>query len=178
MLTFNNLQGSVMFKLLLLVSLLLLAHPLQAYQSQDKLKVLLVGKLAKYISWPHYDTYFTITVLNDNSPLFEEIYKNKKIKNKEVKIQHIDSIDELNTTNILYISNANKNNLEEILEKIKNKNILLISDMRGFAEKGGVVQIYFASQKLRLRVNLQSAKANNLKIKSSLLRIVSIVKEE
>jgi hypothetical protein len=167
-----------MLKLFLLLCLLVLVHPLNAYQSQEKLKVLLIGKLAKYITWPDPKEHFVITVLNDDSPLFEEIYHGKTIKNKDVVIHHINSIDALQTPDILYISQANKNNLATILEKTRNKHILLISDIRGFADKGGTIQIYFASQKIRLRVNLTTAKREKLKIKSSLLRIVTIVQED
>ena len=44
------------------------------------------------------------------------------------------------------------------------KNILTISDLRGFAQKGGIIQIYSMSQKLKLNINLQKAQKENIKI--------------
>ncbi len=68
--------------------------------------------------------------------------------------------------------------LSQILNKTKDRNILTISDTRGFAQRGGILQLYFVSQKLKLKVNTHSAKLQNIKIKPTLLRIASVVKEE
>lgn len=165
-----------MFKIILFIFILLTS--LNAYVSEDKLKVVIVGKVAKYITFKDIDKdNFIITVYKNRcNNLFDEIYKNKKIKNKPVKINYIDNIDELNSTNILYVSKINTLELTEILQKTINKNILTISDTRGFAHKGGVMQLYFISQKLKIKINTQSATKQNLKMESTLLRIADVVK--
>ena len=165
-----------MFKIFLFV--LLLLNTLNAYQSEEKLKVLIIGKVAKYISWQEKPKdNFVITVLkNENEDLFSTIYKNKKIKKRPVKINYIDDISQLKDTQILYISKLNTKNLQNIFEQIKDKNIFTVSDIRGFAERGGVMQVYFTSQKVRLRINLDTANKEKLKIKSSLLRITDVIR--
>ena len=151
-------------------------NSLSAYQSEDKLKALIIGKVAKYIVWDNKHTDFTITILNDKNNFFKKIYHNKKIHGKNIKIDYIDTIDKLNKSDILYISDKDSKILDDILKKVENKNILLVSDIRGFAERGGILQIYFVSQKIKLRINLDNAKKENLKIKSSLLRVADVVR--
>jgi len=115
---------------------------------------------------------------NPYGDLFNQILKEKKVRDKEILIKYIDSIDELKFTNILYIPVSNSRKLEDILVKTKNKNILTVSDIRGFADKKGIVQIYFVSQKVKMKINLDSATQNKLKISLSLLRIADVIKED
>jgi len=161
---------------IILISLLL--TNIYAYQLENKLKVLIIGKVAKYISWQESDKdMFIITVLRDNDEnLFDDIYQDKKIKHKPVSIRYIDDIKQLQKTDILYLSPSNSKNLPQILEQLKNKNIFTISDIRGFAEKGGMMQIYFASQRVKLKINLENTQQENFKIKSSLLRISDVLR--
>ena len=166
------------FKLLLLV--ILMFSSLNAYESEDKLKVIIIGKVIKYITWQNQDSKnFIITILKNNyGDLFDKIYKDKKVYKKPIKIVYIDSIDELGETNILYVSENSANNLSTIIEKTKDKNILLVGDIRGLAQKGGTMQIYFSSQKIKLRINLDVANRDSLKFKSTLLRIADVIRED
>ncbi len=168
-----------MIKFILLF--LLSTNLLFSYQSEDALKVAVVGKVAKYISWTNEDSsFFTITILdNPFDKEFDTAYKGKKIHGKKIKIIYINNIKDLpQDTKILYIPQKDSYRLATILESISNKGILTISDIRGFAQKKGVLQVYFTSRKLRLKINLDIAKKNNLQIRSVLLRIAKIVKDE
>ena len=153
---------------------------LNAYESEDKLKAVIVGKVAKYITWKDNNaTTFKITILKDQyGDLFDEIYKDKQIKDKAVKVIYIKNIEELNDTDILYIPKVNSLELQEILKKTDNKNIFTISDIRGFAQKGGALQFYFHAQKLKLKMNIDVVQKEGFSVNRTLLRIVDIVKEK
>lgn len=155
----------------------LILLPLNAYETEDKIKALLLGKISKYIKWKTSDTdNFKITIINNSQDkLFYEMYNDKNINDKIFTINYIDNISQIKDTDILYISADNSHDLENILQEIKGKNILSVSDIRGFAEKGGIVQIYFLSQKPKLKINLDEAKRESFKISSSLLRIVEVI---
>jgi len=165
----------------IIVSIFIFSISLFSYETENILKVVIVGKVAKYITFPEKASKeFVITVYKNRcGTLFDDTYRNIKIKNKPVKINYIDNIDNIDNlgyTDILYISKITSSKLSEILKKTNNKDILTISDNRGFAEKGGVIQIYFVSQQLKLKINTQVATNKNLKIEPILLRIADIVK--
>jgi len=151
---------------------------LNASEPPEKLKALIVGKVAKYVHWKKCDNkYFIITMLNEPFPqLFKNLYTNQKIKKRPVKINNITSINQLQATDILYIPKVNILQLPEILETVDNKNILTVSDIRGFAQKGGMIQLSFVSQKIKLKVNTDVAREHNLHITPTLLRIADRVK--
>jgi hypothetical protein len=151
---------------------------LHAYQLEDKLKVAIIGKIAKFVQWNKPATKnFSITVLNTKNQFFKTLLEGKRVNSKPIKIIYINNINNLKESDILYISQNSSQNLQSIFKAVKNKNILTISDIRGFAQKGGMIQLYTKNQKLKLRINVNSVKAGNLKIKSSLLRISTLVKE-
>ncbi len=164
----------------LFLILLFLNISLCSYESEDKLKVVIVGKVAKYISWQENNSSsFVITVLNNQfESLFDETYLDKTIKERPVKLKYIDDINDLTATDILYVSHVNPSKLANILEQTKYKNILTISDERGFAQKGGILQLYFIGQKLKLRMNLDIAQEEGFDIDIRLLRIVEIQKKD
>ena len=163
-----------------LLPFILLNVSLSAYESEDKLKTVIVGKVAKYISWNDCSSKtFVITVLNSSySELFDEVYFDKKIKSKPVVIRHIDNIYDLGVTDILFISELGEFTLDEVFMMSKNRNILTVSDMRGFAQKGGNLQLYFVGQKLKLKMNVDAMQEEGFHVKRTLLKIVEVVEAE
>jgi len=168
----------ILLKIIFIVCLF--TSSLYSYESEDKLKAVILGKVAKYIEFKENNSStFRITVLNNQfGTLFDDIYHNKTIQSKPVKIQYIKDINELNATDILFISSANSWLIGDILQKIEGWGLLSVSDLRGFAQKGGVLQLYFLGQKLKLKMNIDALKREGLDADNTLLRIVDIVKED
>lgn len=166
-----------MFKIVLMLFFIFF-NSLNAYELEDEIKVVLIGKLSKYIDWEEKNNNdFVITILkNPFNKLFDNIYKDKIIQTKNVKIKYIDNIDDLTSTNVLYIPKVSTSELKKILKKTENKNILTISDMRNFASRGGMIQILFYSQLAKLKINLKSAQQEKLQIRASLLQISDVIK--
>jgi hypothetical protein len=164
-------------KFFFLISLLI--STLHSYQSEDNLKAVIIGKIAKFVEWEDKESSsFVITVLGSSSDtkLFEGIYQNKRIGGRSVEIKSIESIDELGFTHILYVSKISTDELVRVITETKFRNILTVSGMRGFAEKGGTVQLYFVSRKIKLKVNVGIAEQQKLIINPALLQIATIVK--
>jgi len=157
-----------------------LTTSLLSYQSEKYIEAIVIGKVAKYIKWSKRDSkFFIISVLHNP---FEEnldtIYKNRKIDGKRVKIVYIKNIDELpKNSNILYISKEETLNLADIINSVKDKSILTISKIQGFAQKNGILQLYFVERKIKFKINLDSAKRANIQIKSNLLNISEVLQK-
>jgi len=170
-----------MKKLWLILGLFSFYTASYAYEAEDQLQGLLIGKMAQFISRQDQNNdEFTISVLDQSfANLLQSLYSNTKINNKQVKIKHLSSIDQLSSSDVLYISDASPAELEKILEFAKKANdILTISSMRGFAERNGMIQIYFVSQKPRLRINLDRTRQANFQIQSTLLQISDVIQNK
>lgn len=160
--------------------LLLLATLLPAAESEERLKAVITGKVAKYIQFSELDDpMFVITTFHTPyAHIFDKAYAGKKIHSREVVVRHINSVDELEDTDILYLSDADAETLTEIFRKLEGKKVLTISDARGFAERGGMIQYLSHRQKIKIRVNLDRLEANDLKANASFLNIVEVLKDE
>jgi hypothetical protein len=158
--------------------LLLVYTNIFAYVQENRLVCAVTSKIAKFTQKNNSDINpYTITILhNKYGSLFTDLFKEIKINNKNVQILYIDDIHKLKESNVLFIFDTPIKELNEILSFIKNKHILTISTMRGFAQRGGMIQIYAQNQKLKLNVNLDRVKKEKIYINSALLRIASIVK--
>ncbi|KIM11464.1 MAG: hypothetical protein KU37_04415 [Sulfuricurvum sp. PC08-66] len=147
--------------------------------SDDELKLAIIGKVAKFITWEKEREYFTVTFFNNPfGKLPHEMYEGKEIQSKPVRIYTIDNVDALVPTHVLYIGKATQEELAALTRKAQEHNILTISDIRGFAEQDGIVQLFIATQKIRLKINIDNAKNTGIQIKSSLLNIVSVVRKD
>lgn len=169
----------MLFKIVfLLLTVALYISPLMAYESEEVLKVKIVGKVAKFVRWnDSKNDKFIITILNNPyGDLFDRYFIGKTIHKKKIKLKYINSISKLSETNILYIPAQESSALNEILKNTHDKNILTISDIRGFVDRDGILQISFVSQKVKLKINLKSANDEEIKINSSLLRISDVVR--
>ena len=67
----------------------------------------------------------------------------------------------------------------EIIKALKGSGILLVGEVPGFLEKGGVINFVMENKKVLFEINCTSAKRNKLKIRSQLLKLAKrIYKEE
>ncbi|MCD4831736.1 MAG: YfiR family protein [Anaerohalosphaeraceae bacterium] len=76
---------------------------------------------------------------------------------------------------VLFISETEKQNLREINELVKDASVLTISNIKNFAEKGGMMGFLIENKKMRFETNLNSTNRERLSISSQLLRLAKRV---
>ncbi len=140
-------------------------------------------KFASFIDWPFEteidDTskVFILTVIGENpfGELLDKIYIEKKIRGKKVEIRYISSIDEIKDCHILFISENEEKKLSKIISVTKDKPILTVSETKGFAERGVLINFYLSKSKIGFEVNQSGFKDSPLSIRLVLLQIGKIV---
>ncbi len=169
----------VIFALFLIPSLLI------SSSSEIDLKAVFIGKFTSFITWTNNSNKdkFVISVI-DNNPFdnrLNELYSGKTIQNRPVEIKYFSSTDDfevLKGSDILFITITNQKKVKEITDFAKANSILTVSDMEGFAERGGIIQIDFVMQKVKLKINNSASKNANIKISASLLNISEVIEEK
>ena len=163
-----------------LVLLIFFSNTLHSANSQDDVKVAIIGKLSHFIKWENtsQNENFIITILRDTDfkNLLEARYSGGNMNSKKVLVKHIEKLDDIKRTDILYVSNLSHKEQYKVSAYAKENSILTLSQEKGFAQRGGVIQLYFVAQKIKLKINHQAAKKTGLKISSTLLAISTIVK--
>jgi hypothetical protein len=79
------------------------------------------------------------------------------------------------TCEIVFISDTEKMYTDELLAILSDQAILTVSDLPEFAQKGGIVGFVIDRKKVRFEINLNSAKREDLQIRSQLLGLAKKV---
>ena len=77
---------------------------------------------------------------------------------------------------ILFISEPETQNINTIIEQLKNRKILIVSDTEGMAEKGASVNFVLVEGKLKFELNPAVIEDAGLKVSSQLQKLAIIIK--
>ena len=167
------------------ITIFLLGSHLYLFSQQMEytMKAVAFEKLALFITWPkntienNPTTEFTIAVLGQNpfNGILEEVYKEKNINEKKVKIIYLKDIKKLVSCDILFISGSNIDKLPEILSAIKGQPILTVSETEGFIEAGCFINFYEFENKLRFEINQKGMTEAGFTIDYRLLRVSKVL---
>lgn len=172
--------GSILGCLLLssVVNAFAQATPSEEYQ----LKAVFLFRFVQFVDWPpevlpDETTAFVIGILGDDpfGAYLEDIVRGEKVMNRPLEVQRYRRPEDIKTCHVLFISRSTDDRSEDIVAQLKGRSILTVGETDGFARSGGVIRFATDTGKVRLKVNVEAAKAANLTISSKLLRSVEIV---
>lgn len=153
--------------------------------SQDKtkkeyaLKSAYLVNICKFTTWEDEDSrknktfkIYTIGTHEEHATIYTR--KNQRIKKRDVEIISVNNIEELKNIDridVLYIYSISKSELEEILNLIGNKNILIVSENEGFGEMGVVINFFFNKNKINFEINRKAELKSKVRLKSFLYNV-------
>jgi hypothetical protein len=110
--------------------------------------------------------------VRDRSVVVQSFKGFEELKDKDGRIpeQHPD-IKAIRKCHVLFICPSEKPHLAKILQDLRKDNILMVADVPGFLETGGIVNFVIVENKVRFEINLAAAARAKLQIRSSLLRL-------
>ncbi len=152
----------------------------QAYYSAEyKAKAALIFKLTHFITWPESvlqdpEAPFVICILGrDPFRSYIDKLNSWQVKGHSVYIQRIKTYQNQHC-HILFITQSKRKHYLNILKKIQKQPILSLSDISGFAEKGGMVEVGKKYTHFGFLINLNTAKKAKFKISAKLLQLATI----
>lgn len=164
------------------LTLALLACTATAWAGDEerKLEAVFLGRFANYIEWPANNRSSVVITLIDDNPfgnLLDALYKDKKIHNKRVEFRHVTRVEDIGITDILFVTLDTVQRRQSTIDYAQANAILSISEARGFAERGGIIQINFVEQHPRITINHDAALRSRIRIAAPLLSIARVIKE-
>ena len=99
----------------------------------------------------------------------------KVIKGRPVSINSLESGQDPASCHVLYIATSATKNYKKILKSVTRHPVLSISEIPGFVEAGGLIELYRENQRTRFLIDLGKARQLNLDISSRLLRLATVV---
>jgi hypothetical protein len=168
--------------------LLLLAQSASAQQpaaAEHEVKAAYLYNFARFVAWPprtaaRAQEPFAICVLGTDpfGRSLEMIVDGVTIEGARVVVRHMTSARDATACRILFISGSEERGLDGILAALARADVLTVSDMPRFVERGGMIQFVIDKGRVRFEVGLPPAQDAGLMLRSELLRVASAVRRE
>lgn len=150
--------------------------------SEYQVKAVFVFNFSRFVEWPPQafstpDQPFAICILGNDpfGPRLDEAVRGEQINQHPLLIRRLRSVREADNCQILYIDRSEAGELHQILSALDHRSTLTVSELSDAAERGGMIQFMTENNRIRLRINVESARAAGLTISSKLLRPADIV---
>ena len=152
----------------------------QTTTPEYKLKAVFLYNFTQFIDWPpssfataHSPLIIGILGTDPFGTYLTETVAGEKINGHSLIITHYKTAEEANGCHILFVNTDNKKQ-DKVITGLHGRNILTVSDAPDFTKQGGIIKFFTKSNKIKLEINLEAAKAANLAISSKLLRLAEI----
>ncbi len=170
---------------LALVALLVFADPKYAggktfgAPSEFEVKAAFLYRFASFVEWPKTVTSgdrFEIGIVGEDP--FGSAFKpfmNQPIEGRQLWITHDPPNAKSARPRILFVSSSEADRIDEVLRDVVDKPVLTVSDIDGFATRGGILNFVLRDKKIRFVINVEAADRAGLKLSSRLLKLAEIV---
>lgn len=154
------------------------AHPhVRAQEAMDEamIKSAYIYNFMKFVEWPpEYDPVtFNLCLLGSNpfGSVIESL-TGKTIRNHPIRVITNVPLSQAQYCHAVFVSRSEAGRLSGILLKLHEKPILTISDIEGFAERGGIIELMTSPRgDIDFRISQESAQRAHLRISSKLLSL-------
>jgi hypothetical protein len=150
--------------------------------TEYQLKAVFLFNFAQFVEWPQGEfadpaTPLVIGVLGQDpfGAYLDATVRGETVNGRPLAVRRYRRVEEIRNCQILFVSRPEEGHLGEILDSLKGRSVLTVSDADRFAPHGGMIGFVMDRNRIRLRINLDAARAANLTISSKLLRPAQIV---
>lgn len=147
-----------------------------------QVKATFLFQFTQFVDWPEEafsrgQTSLVIGVFGQDpfGAFLDEIVRGEKANDRPLKVQRFGRLEDVKNCQLLYVSGSEAARTQEIVAAFKGQSILMVGDADGFADRGGIVQFVSQGNRIRLRINLDAAKAARLTISSKILRPATVI---
>lgn len=150
-----------------------------------QIKAVFLFNFAQFVDWPANafpaaETPLVIGVIGEDpfGPYLDDAVRGETVNHHPLVVKRYRRVEEIGNCHVLYVSASVEERVEQILAKLKGRSVLTVGDSESLAENALMIRFVTVDNKIRLRINLDAAKAAALTISSKLLRPAEIVANE
>ncbi len=159
------------------------AEPTRSAPAETEIKAALLYKFAKFVVWPNEvagptSQPLVLCVFGTDPlglmPILETI-AGQRVRNRPVFAQQILTVQQATDhCQTLFIDQTERRRLPALLAQLGEQPILTVSDISGFAQAGGMIELT-TRQRLSFTINLTAARQAGLHLSAQLLQIAERV---
>src|SRR5690242_5507556 len=154
------------------------ASPTPEYQ----VKAAFLFNFSQFVSWPPQafsssSAPIVIAVLGENpfGSDLDAIVSGQRVDGHPLVVRRYQDVSEIDGCHILFIDRSESTELPRIVQALRGRGILTVSDIDGSAQSGVMIDLVTEHNHVRMQINVAAARASGLTISSQLLRPAQIV---
>jgi hypothetical protein len=166
----------------LLAAVMLLAGSVGAAPSEYQVKAVFLFNFSRFVEWPDSafasrEAPFVIGVFGYDpfGDQLEEATRGETVNGRPLVIRRLRDAGEAGDCQILFMHRSEEARMSAVLTALDHRSTLTVSDLDVAGQRGVMIALATQDNRIRLRVNVNSARAARLTISSKLLRSAEIV---
>jgi hypothetical protein len=166
----------------LILTLALLTIDASAAPSEHRVKAVILFNFSNFVEWPPAaftgpEAPFVIGVFGRDpfGSELDDVVRGETVNDRQLLVKRVQTLEDATACQILFISRSEQTQLDDVLAALIHSNTLTVSDIDGAAQHGTIIRLVTDKDKIRLRINVEAARAAGLTISSKLLRASEIV---
>lgn len=164
----------------------LFARPAEAATPEEfQVKAIFLYNFVQFVDWPPGsfatpESPIVIGVLGQDpfGGFLDELVRGERVKGRPLVVERYRWPGEIDECHVLFISGSEGSRIEQIAAALRGRPILTVGDWESFARHGGMIHFVLENKRVRLRINLDAARAVGLTISSKLLRSAESVTQQ
>ena len=159
-----------------------------APRSEYEIKAAYLFTFGRFVEWPSRkerdeapsaaSVPFTICVLGTDpfGPALDATIADGTVRGRKAVGRRIVEASEATACHIVFISTSEERRLDAVVRDLARAQVLTVSDIPQFVDRGGMIQFVMAGNKVRFEINLPPARDAGLTMSSELLKVASAVR--
>lgn len=152
------------------------ADPLSEYQ----VKAAFVYNFIKFVTWPSGEAPaegpIQLCILGDlPDPAPFAHLDGQELMGRHLKVVYLREPQEARTCQVLFLASSLSSRLQEVLETVRERPVLTVSDTSGYAKRGVMINMYLDNKRVRFEINAATAGEAGLRISAKLLNLAGTV---
>lgn len=150
--------------------------------TENQVQAVFLFNFSRFVEWPAQafaapTDPFVIGIVGSDpfGARLDEAVRNEQINGHPLTVRRFRSAAEIENCQILFIDRSEIGRLGQVLNALDHRNTLTVSQADGAAQRGVMIQFATENSRIRLRINVDAARAAGLTISSKLLRPADIV---
>jgi YfiR/HmsC-like len=149
-------------------------------QHEYELKAGVLYRIIEYVEWPKEAMVNNPGALQigliGQIPFADalEVLNGKTIQGRELIVKRLPDLQAAATCQVIFISASEKARIAEIVAQMKDRPVLTVSEVDGFAEQGGMVNLLAGKNHIAMEINREVTGRAKLSVSSQLLKLATV----
>ena len=154
----------------------------QQAATEASVKSAFLYKFTHFADWPpetmgEAGDPFAMCVMgrDELAAVLEHAVAGRSARNRPLLVRRIERVEESQGCHLLFIGSLTQDKVERILGALGPQPTLTVSDVKGFARRGGMINLTKEGKRLRFEINRRAAEQAGIHLSSQLLKLADLV---